>query len=70
MNGLRRIVRYLDVYRDGRELSYDALDSFIVSLELIYRDLVAQQLFDGAAGNRHLEDGTGLVQTTLEMFRK
>lgn len=66
---LRRIIRDLDVYQDGRHMTDDALDSFIVSLELVYRDLVAQQIFDVGAGDVHLQDGTRLVQTTLETFR-
>ena len=56
---LRRIVRDLDVYEDGRLIAEDVLDSFVVFLELVYRDLISQQMLQ--VTNVHLEDGTRLV---------
>ena len=43
LNSLQRIIRDLDVYQDGRQLGEDALEAFIGGLELVYRDLIAQQ---------------------------
>ena len=69
INVLRRIVRDLNVYRDGRNVSESALDTFVVSLELVYRDLIAQQLLnEQGVDDTNLNEGAQLVQTTLQMF--
>ncbi len=41
-----RIISDLDVYRDGRSLSSDAIDAWCLSLELVFRELIVQQTFD------------------------
>ena len=69
INVLRRIVRDLNVYLDGRNVSESALDTFVVSLELVYRDLIAQQLLnEQGVDDTNLNEGAQLVQTTLQMF--
>lgn len=70
LNTLHRIIGDLDVYQDGRYLSGDTLEAFIVALELVYRDLIAQQALNGPAVDRNLEEGSRFVQMTLEMFKK
>ena len=71
VNVLRRIVRDFDVYLDGRNIPESALDTFVVSLELVYRDLVAQQLLNGPGGDdANLNEGARLVQTTLQMLMR
>ncbi len=41
-----RIISDLDVYRDERSLSSDAIDAWCLSLELVFRELIVQQTFD------------------------
>lgn len=67
---LQRIIRDLDVYQDGRQLTGDTLEAFIVALELVYRDLIAQQALNGSVVDRNLEEGSRFDQITLEMFKK
>ena len=38
---LRRVVSDLSVFVDGRDIPDDTLDSFIVSLEFVYQELLA-----------------------------
>ena len=46
VSSLVRIIRDLDVYRDGRMPPPDVLDSYKLSLELVQRDILAQQLLE------------------------
>ena len=67
LSTLQRIIRDLDVYQDGRQLTGDTIEAFIVALE---RDLIAQQALNGSVVDRNLEEGSRFVQITLEMFKK
>lgn len=60
---LTRVIRDLDRFQDGRIIPYDVLDAFVVSLELVYRELIAQQTYDGTDTN--LQEASKLVRNTL-----
>ncbi len=58
------VVNDLNVFEDGRLMSLDDLDSFIVSLELVYRDILTQEaLVDSEAS--HLNRARLFVQNSL-----
>ena len=44
---LRRVASDLRVFEDGRRISEDILDAFVTCLELVYRDLIAQEHVNG-----------------------
>ena len=46
LNSLRRVAVDLQSFEDGRFLQ-DAVDSFIMHLELVYRELFVQEQLDG-----------------------
>ena len=46
INTLRRVAGDLRSYEDGR-LPHDAADAFILNLELVYREILAQEQVDG-----------------------
>ena len=58
LNTLQKVIRDLDVYHDGRQITGDTLEAFtcIVALELVYRDLIAQQAL-GSAVDRNKMGG-------------
>ena len=43
---LRRVAADLGSFEDGR-LPHDALDAFVVNLELVYREMLVQEQLDG-----------------------
>ncbi len=47
---LVRVVRDLNVYMDGRIPPADVLDSYTLSLELVHRDMLAQQILEEEDG--------------------
>ena len=46
VNSLRRVAADIRSYEDGR-LPQDAADSFLLSLELVYREVLVQEQLDG-----------------------
>ena len=44
---VRRVVSDLSMYEDGRAVPSDVLDAFIMSLELVYREMIAQDCMEG-----------------------
>ena len=48
---LRRVASDLRVFEDGRRISEDILDAFVTCLELVYRDLIAQEHVNGLDTN-------------------
>ena len=60
---LHRLTRELVQYRDGRLIPKDSLDAFILSLELVFRDLVAQQTY--GAVDSSLQESSELVRNVL-----
>lgn len=67
---LRRIISDLDWFQDGRHCTLDALDAFVVSLELVYRDLIAQQVLNGSEVDPNLEEGSRFVRLTIEVLTR
>ena len=65
---LRRVASDLAIFIDGRDIPEDTLDSFIVSLEFIYRELVVLE-----ATNTHLtnsqHEATAIVRSCLSTFK-
>ena len=62
IDSLRSVVRDLDVFQDGRSIPLDLFDSFILSLELVHRDVIAQQTLDG----HHVDNGAcELIRQTI-----
>lgn len=59
-----RVIRDLDRFQDGRIIPYDVLDAFVVSLELVYRELIAYQTFATAADD-NIQEASELVRSTL-----
>ena len=47
---LRRIASDLSVFRDGRSVTRDSVDAFIVSLEFCYREIVTLDSLDQLSG--------------------
>ena len=60
---LRRLSAELSSYQDGRRITSDVLDSFSLTLELVYRDLLIQQTLDGL--NHSCEQACELVRQAL-----
>ena len=58
LHTLQRVIRDLDIHQDGRQITGDTLEVFIVALELFYRDLIAWQTLNGSAVDRNLEEGS------------
>ena len=60
---LTRLVRDLDVFRDGRSLSADVLDAYEVSLELVYREIIVHQSL--GESDENMDEACELVRSTL-----
>ena len=56
INTLRRVAGDLRSFEDGR-LPHDAADAFVLNLELVYREIIAQEQLDG----RPLSGGVGTI---------
>ena len=66
-NILRRIVNDLAVFSDGRNIPEDTLDSFIVSLEFVYRELI---VLDATSHlNEVQREATAMVRSSLSTMR-
>ena len=57
------VVNDLTVFEDGRHMSMDDLDSFIISLELVYRDILAQEIISSVPSD--LNRACLMVQNSL-----
>ena len=62
---LRRVASDLRVFEDGRRISEDILDAFVTCLELVYRDLIAQEHMLDTNGREACE----LVRRSLTHLR-
>ena len=60
---LRRLSAELLSYQDGRRITSDVLDSFSLTLELVYRDLLIQLTLDGL--DHSCEQACELVRQAL-----
>ncbi len=58
-----RIISDLDVYRDGRSLSSDAIEAWCLSLELVFRELIVQQTFDRS--DQDIDEACEIIRRAL-----
>ncbi len=68
LNTLHRMIVDLNVYQDGREMSDDVVDALMVTIELVYRDLVAQEVMNGF--NPHHQEGIRSVEVAFGMLAR
>ena len=50
---LRRVATDLSAFQDGRRISFDVVDAFVICLQLVYRELIALEHFSGFDANVH-----------------
>ena len=71
---LQRVCADMLSYEDGRNLAPDVLDSFVLSLELVYRELAIMQLVsstgDVQAGGLNIQQVCELVRQALVNLRE
>ena len=61
------VVRDLELFQDGMIIPLDLLESFILFLELVYRDINAEQTLDGLdVDNGESELIRGVIATMRE----
>ena len=65
---LRRLSAELLSYQDGRQIASDVLESFAVSLELVYRELLMLQSMNGLDDNE--ERACELVRRALTSIQE
>ena len=58
---LRQIARDLRSFEDGR-IPNDAVDSFVLNLQIAYQELLVQEQLDGL----YLEEAGGLIKAAME----
>ncbi len=58
-----RIISDLDVYRDERSLSSDAIDAWCLSVELMFRELIVQQTFDRS--DQDIDEACEIIRRAL-----
>lgn len=69
ISSLVRVIRDLEVYRDGRTPPPDVLDSYKLSLELVQRDILAHQLLQNISQyNGYLDDVLQLLTSALRII--
>ena len=51
---LRRVATDLSAFRDGRRISFDVVDAFVICLQLVYRELIALEHFSGFDARQQL----------------
>ena len=64
---LRRISSDLSAFADGRDIPEDVLDSFIVSLEFVYRELIVLETTSQLTPSQH--QATAIVRHCLSSMR-
>lgn len=64
---LRRVLNDLSVFSDGRDIPDDTLDSFIVSLEFVYRELVVLEAMYQL--NADQQTATEIIRSSLSTLR-
>ena len=64
---LRRVISDLSVFVDGRDIPDDTLDSFIVSLEFVYRELVVLEAMYQL--NAEQLQATDIIRNSLSTLR-
>ena len=70
VNRIRRVCAEMSSYADGRNISPDALESFSLSLELVYRELLIQQtLTNGSTNASGSSDDSNLLEM-CDMIRR
>ena len=65
---LKRVIADLEVFEDGRNIPEGTLDSFIVTLELTYRELVVLDTTSQLSSSQRVS--CNIVQTPLPALRK
>ena len=65
---LRRVATDLRSYQDGRRIPLDVVDAFTISLELVYRDLIAGEQLNLFAVN--VDQECEVVRQALRFLRK
>ena len=61
---LGRVIGELDRYQDGRVIPQDPLEAYIMSLELVFRELTAQDTY-GPVPDNDLQEANELVRNVL-----
>ena len=56
----------LQEYQDGRNLPIDAIDSFVLTLDLVYREFVTKSSLSAAGLNEDEEEAARCVFTALQ----
>ena len=64
---LQRVVSDLSAFVDGRDIPENTLDSFIVSLEFVYRELIVLETTGELSPAQR--DASGIVRQCLATFR-
>ena len=64
---LQRVVSDLSTFVDGRDIPEDTLDSFIVSLEFVYRELIVLETTSQLTPAQH--EASDIVRHCLSSFR-
>ena len=62
---VRRVVSDLSMYEDGRVVPPDILDAFIMSLELVYREMIAQDCVAVEGLNEAERESCSLIRSAL-----
>jgi hypothetical protein len=64
---LRRVASDLRLFEDGRRITQDVVDAFVTNLELVYRELIAQEHINGLDANGC--EACELVRRCLQFLR-
>lgn len=66
---LHGVIRELDRYQYGRMIPQDSLEAYILSLELVFRELTAQDTY-GPIPDNDLQEASELVRNTLNSLTR
>ena len=64
---LRRVASDLTAFQDGRRIPSDVVDAFILSLELVYREVIALEHLNGFDAN--VDQASEVVRHSLRFLR-
>ena len=67
VRALRRVASYLRSFQDGR-MALEAVDTFVITLELVYRELIAREQLDGF--NADVAEACDFVTQSLNFLRR